>query len=142
LIAIIAVVWGYLLYADRPVRQTEYLNIPLGVSKEEVLYRLGEPTTVFREQTEGKKKAAPDEDKDDLIVANRDGKFLEGNTAKDYDYWSWEKKYEPLSLIAFDNNAVVRIVCYAEEGTWCPSLVEIASGYSEEQVLAKLVVPA
>jgi len=131
---------GYWTYQNRPVVQTEYLNVPLGVTKEEVLYRLGAPTGVYREATEEEEKSFPDELKGSVILANQDGKYPPGKSAKDYDYWEWQRFDAPFT-VAFRDNLVVRINCYAPEGKYCPPMLGIGTGYTEQQVLDKLGEP-
>lgn len=78
--------WTYNTYQNWPVRQTEYHNIQLGASKEEVLYLLGQPTGVYRDPTEEEKKSDPIWSQGFMMLDNPGGKYREGKSAKDYDY--------------------------------------------------------
>ncbi|MDQ0997016.1 hypothetical protein QFZ34_002198 [Phyllobacterium ifriqiyense] len=134
-------IWGYITYQSRPIIQTDYLNLSLGISKEEAIYRLGEPSGSYREPTEEEKETFPIWMKDDLILANQAGKYPYGKSAKDYNYWHWEKTSNPRTDVGFEDNKLVRIRCFAVAGTYCPPVLGIGTGYSEEHVIQRLGPP-
>jgi len=127
-------------YERRPVVQTEYLGVSLGVNKEEVLYRRGEPTSVYRERIPQEDESNPIF-KGTLILDNPGGKYPEGKTVRDYDYWVWELPYEGQKEVSFKENKVVRISCFGGEGKSCDPTLGIGTGYSEEQVTDRLGQP-
>jgi hypothetical protein len=114
-----------------PHRVNTYEGVPLGATKQDVLYGLGAPTAVEAESAPG--ESFPGR----YVYSVADLK--NGKTYLDYQYW----EYSPIT-VTFDANVqrVSDVACFALQGATCPPLLGIKTGESEEEVISYLGNPS
>lgn len=75
---------------------------------------------------------------------NRDGVYPAGTSAKDYDYWAYERNPDTTAtLVGFRDKMVSRISCASTVFSYdCPPVLGVRIGDAEDQVIAKLGQPS
>jgi hypothetical protein len=135
-----AVVWlgysyvhGYM--ESRPRKVDRYAEISLGDSKEQVLYEKGSPTDVLVEATD-----LPAYMHGALEVV----KIPPDKSVTDYAHWEYESADSGRVDVDLSpkTQRVVRVFCYSTEQHECPSLLNIARGTTEDQVINALGKPS
>lgn len=120
------------LFEDRSKKQTEYLDLALGMTKAEVLYVKGTPTNVSIGDTD-------DSGKKMIKTENIDAAFK----IEDFYYWSYSGDKEQRIDVAFDKggSGVIGIGCYSRSRRSCQPILSLSTGNSEEDVLRRLGKP-
>lgn len=133
LIACGLVIGAAYIYEQIPAhitKQTEYGGIRLGMDQNEVLYKLGDPSSVVAdaESNEPSWKGAP-------IVLDV-GKIEQGKSINDYKRWLYSREQSYLNIdFSDDRKSVVAIRCFSSDKlARCPSLAGIEDGDWESDV--------
>jgi len=129
---LILTILGLVLFEDQSNKQSEYLDLALGMTKAEVVYIKGTPTNVaVADREDGREKMIKTEN------------IEEGLKIEDFNYWSYSGDKEQHIDIDFDKagSGVIGIGCYSRSRQGCPSILGISTGNSEEDVLRRFGEP-
>ena len=123
---------GLALFENDSKKQSEYLDLALGMTKAEVIYIKGTPTNVSN-------IAIGDGDKKVVKTESIEG----GLRIEDFNYWKYNGDKEQHIDVVFDKDGreVIGIGCYSRSRRSCPSILSISTGSSEEDVLRRLGEP-
>ncbi|WP_143283462.1 hypothetical protein [Burkholderia pseudomallei] len=127
--------WAYRAYTNRPVPQTSYYGVSLGMNKDEVTYVLGRPSNVI---APGNPFGKNWWDQVSLLIPT--DKLPDGKKVGDYQSWSYDGP--PRIDVGFDkdNGKVISVSCYAST-RHCRSILDVWNGTSEKSVIEILGKP-
>lgn len=123
-------------FESRPRKIERYAEVSLGDSKEQVLYEKGSPTDVLVVAAD-----VPAYMRGDLEVVKT---IPPDKSVTDYAHWEYESADSGRVDVDFSpkTQRVVRVFCYSTEQRECPSLLNIAQGTTEDQVIKALGKPS
>jgi outer membrane protein assembly factor BamE (lipoprotein component of BamABCDE complex) len=123
---------GLALVENRETKQSKYHDLALGMTKAQVVYIKGPPTSV-----------AAGDLKDALETLVKVENIDAGLEIEDFNYWNYRGDKEQSLDVEFDKagNGVVGIGCYSPLKRSCPSIRGISTGNVEEDVLRRLGEP-
>lgn len=120
-------------------RQTEYMDVAMGMDRREVLAMLGYPTSVLgKENSEfGSPVYYTGQ------TADKKNQMPEGTTIDNYNEWMWDRsKPNEYRLVEFDKvGKVIRIVCFTDSKLECPPMYGVRPGMSEKDVVRLIGKP-
>ncbi|MBR1302171.1 hypothetical protein [Bradyrhizobium sp. AUGA SZCCT0042] len=131
-VIIVAQYWDQ-MFPVKLDRQTQYDGLRLGMSKDEVKYIKGIPTTVITNDKDGPWK--------DFGVVQT-SELPKGKTVNDYSLWSYDGHKRYYNVGFGNSSTVVSIGCYSEDKSYrCPAIGDVRDGTSEAEMLRKLGPP-
>jgi len=142
--ALVAAVLGYEEYEryvrDKPRLLTEYAEVKLGDSADQVRYVLGAPAAFLDRTPEEADKPWT---KDPRVVRADDAK--EGHLIVNSTGWQYDVRTNTQINVSFDAPApsgkVIAVACYSQTVYSCPEVFGLRDGSSEEEVLKHLGKP-
>lgn len=128
-------VWGYNAWENRPQMQTGYYGVQLGMNANEVLYVLGQPSSVSEPPAKGE-QGWPITKFEDIP---------KDKTIRDYISWFYEgDQVKPRVDIRFllATKKVRAVACYATATQYCHAVNGVGIGTTEEAVIKQLGEPS
>lgn len=115
---------AYIQFSSKQKSIEKYLSVDLKSAQDEVIYRLGHPTFVWKKSKENDdfnnvfiKYISPYKSHTNLIMTS---KLEKGDDIKNYDYWSYQDENTSTHIKFGDDKKVKSIACFTSKRAISP----------------------